>query len=112
MIHAPACLTALGNLNTTGVCRFASELGDFCIGAADAERCAGWSGSNQLFRRKKMTRMIKILCVALLTIVGLVGSSVPARADDKCDRDIHRAEDKLRDAVAKHGEHSRSEEHT
>jgi hypothetical protein len=53
-----------------------------------------------------MTRMIKILCVALLTIVGLVGSSVPARADDKCERDIHRAEDKLRDAVAKHGEHS------
>ena len=53
-----------------------------------------------------MTRIIRILCVALLTIVGLVGASLPARADDRCDRDIHRAEDKLRDAVAKHGEHS------
>jgi hypothetical protein len=53
-----------------------------------------------------MNRMIKIFSVALLTIVGLVGSSVPVRAEDKCERDIHRAEDKLRDAVAKHGEHS------
>jgi hypothetical protein len=54
-----------------------------------------------------MNRTIRILCVAVLSIVGLVGSSLPARADDKCDRDIHKAEDRLRDAVAKHGEHSR-----
>lgn len=53
-----------------------------------------------------MTKTIKILCIALLTMVGLVGSSLPAQAEDKCDRDIHKAEDKLRDAVAKHGEHS------
>lgn len=43
-----------------------------------------------------MTRTIKILCVAVLTIVGSVGSSLPARADDNCDRDIHKAEQKLR----------------
>ncbi len=53
-----------------------------------------------------MTRMIKIFCVALLTIAGLVGTSVTARADDKCDRDIHKAEARLQDAIAKHGEHS------
>lgn len=57
-----------------------------------------------------MTRMIRILCVALLTIVGLVGSSLPARAEDKCDRDIHKAEDKLRDAIERHGEHSKQAE--
>lgn len=63
-----------------------------------------------------MTRMIKILCIALLTIVGLLGSSLPARADDrddrggrheKCERQIHQAEDKLRDAIQRHGEGSR-----
>ncbi len=53
-----------------------------------------------------MTRIIRIFCIALLTIVGLVGSSLPARAEDRCDRDIHKAEDRLRDAIAKHGEHS------
>ena len=59
-----------------------------------------------------MPRMIRILCLALLTI-GLVGPSLPARADDRderherCERRIHRAEDKLRDAVQGHGEDSR-----
>jgi hypothetical protein len=56
--------------------------------------------------------MIRILCLALLTI-GLVGPSLPARADDrderheKCEKRIHRAEDKLRDAVNRRGEDSR-----
>lgn len=59
-----------------------------------------------------MTRIIRIVCIALLTIVGLVGSSLPARADDrdrdrKCERRIHQAEDKLRDAVSRHGEDSK-----
>ncbi|MGA9643403.1 MAG: hypothetical protein WBQ72_18535 [Terriglobales bacterium] len=57
-----------------------------------------------------MNRIIRVLCVALLTVVGLVGSSVPVRAEDKCDRDIHRAEERLRVAVDKHGEHSREAE--
>ena len=58
-----------------------------------------------------MTRTIRILCVALLTIVGLVGSSLPVRADDDkreaCERRIHQAEDKLRDAIQHHGEDSK-----
>ena len=54
-----------------------------------------------------MTRTIKILCIALLTVVGLVGSSLPARADERCDRDIHKAEENLRVAIEKHGEHSK-----
>jgi hypothetical protein len=54
-----------------------------------------------------MTRMIRILCIALLTIVGLVSSSVPARADERCERRIHQAEDRVRDAVQRHGEDSR-----
>ena len=57
-----------------------------------------------------MIRIVRILCVALLVIVGLVGSSLPARAEGKCERDIHRAEDKLREAVEKHGEHSKQAE--
>lgn len=54
-----------------------------------------------------MTRMIRILCLALLTIAGLGASSLPARADEKCERRIHQAEDKLRDAVQRHGEDSK-----
>ena len=54
-----------------------------------------------------MTRTIKILCIALLTVIGLVGSSLPARADERCERRIHQAEDKLRDAIQRHGEGSR-----
>ena len=60
-----------------------------------------------------MTRIIRILCIALLTIVGLVGSSRPLRADDRddkheqCERRIHQAEDKLRDAIQHHGEDSK-----
>jgi hypothetical protein len=59
--------------------------------------------------------MIRILCLAWLTI-GLVGPSLPARADDrderherheKCEKRIHQAEDKLHDAVQRHGEDSR-----
>jgi hypothetical protein len=60
-----------------------------------------------------MTRSIRIFCVALLTIVGLVGSSLPLRAEDRddhraqCEKRIHEAEDKLRDAVQRHGEDSK-----
>jgi hypothetical protein len=56
-----------------------------------------------------MTRTLKTLCIALLSIAGLVGSSVPARADrdDKCERRIHQAEEKLRVAIQRHGENSR-----
>jgi hypothetical protein len=54
-----------------------------------------------------MTRMIRILCLASLMIAGLGASSLPARADEKCERRIHQAEDKLRDAVQRHGEDSK-----
>ena len=60
-----------------------------------------------------MTRMIRVICIALLTIIGLVGSSLPVRAEDRddrhnaCERQIHQAEDKLRDAIQRHGEDSR-----
>jgi hypothetical protein len=54
-----------------------------------------------------MTRIIRILCIALLTIVGLVGSSLPARADERCERRVHQAEDRLRDAIQRHGEDSK-----
>jgi len=57
-----------------------------------------------------MTRILRILCIALLSMAGLVSSSLPVWADDKCDRDIHKAEDKLREAVDKHGEHSKQAE--
>jgi hypothetical protein len=63
-----------------------------------------------------MTGKPKILSVGLLTIAGLVGSSLPVRADDrderheKCEKDIHKAEDKLHDAIERHGEYGRQAE--
>jgi hypothetical protein len=56
-----------------------------------------------------MTPSLKTLCIALLSIAGLVGSSVPARADrdDKCERRIHQAEERHRAAVQRYGENSR-----
>jgi hypothetical protein len=60
-----------------------------------------------------MTRNIRILFVALLMIVGLAGSSLTVRAEDRddrheaCERRVHQAEDKLRDAIQRHGEDSR-----
>lgn len=61
-----------------------------------------------------MTRSIRFLCIAALTVIGLVGSTLPVRADDRdherheqCERRIHRAEQNLQDAINRHGEGSR-----
>jgi hypothetical protein len=56
-----------------------------------------------------MNRALKMFCIALLSIAGLVSASVPARADrdDRCEKRIHQAEQKLRKAVDRHGENSR-----
>jgi len=58
-----------------------------------------------------MTRIFKMLCIASLTIAGLLASSIPASADDdrheQCERRIHQAEDKLHEAVQRHGEDSK-----
>jgi hypothetical protein len=45
--------------------------------------------------------------IALLTIIGFVAASVPARADERCERRVHQAEEKLRQAIDRHGEHSK-----
>lgn len=50
-----------------------------------------------------------ILC-AMLGASLMAGAATPARADDKCSRDIHKAEENLQKAVRKHGEHSRQAE--
>jgi hypothetical protein len=52
-----------------------------------------------------------ILC-AMLAMSLLAGLATPARADrdDKCRRDIQKAEENLDKAVHKHGEHSRQAE--
>jgi hypothetical protein len=50
-----------------------------------------------------------ILC-AMLGASLTAGVAMPARADDKCSRDIHKAEENLQKAVQKHGEHSRQAE--
>ena len=49
---------------------------------------------------------IRIVFFALLVAAGLSSFTMPVRADDDCVRRIHQAEDKLRDAIAKHGEDS------
>ena len=58
-----------------------------------------------------MTRTIKIFCVAMLAVAGLIGTSLPARADDdhhaRCERRVHDAEVRLQDAIQRHGDDSR-----
>ena len=54
-----------------------------------------------------MSHAQKMFSIALLTIIGFVGASIPARADERCERRVHQAEEKLRDAVQRHGEHSK-----
>ncbi len=56
-----------------------------------------------------MTRIMKTLCIALLSVACVAGSALSARAEDRreCERRIHQAEDKLRDAVQHHGEDSK-----
>lgn len=49
----------------------------------------------------------KMFSIALLIIAGLVGGSLPARADDdRCEKKIHKAEEKHREAAQRYGENS------
>lgn len=48
----------------------------------------------------------KMMLCAMLGASLLAGTATPVRADDKCGRDIHKAEENLEKAVRKHGEHS------
>lgn len=57
-----------------------------------------------------MSHAQKMFTIALLTMLGLVGTSVPLHADDaheRCEKRIHRAEEKLHQAVNRYGENSR-----
>lgn len=57
-----------------------------------------------------MAHAQRMLFPALLVMAGLLGGSVPARADrddDRCEMRIHKAEEKLRRAVERYGENSR-----
>ncbi len=59
-----------------------------------------------------MTRKHGILA-AILAGFFLVGSAVPTQAldrDDKCERQVHKAEANLQKAIRRHGEHSRKAE--
>jgi len=49
---------------------------------------------------------------AVLSASLLVGTAIPANADqdDRCRRDVHKAEQNLEKAIQKHGEHSRQAE--
>lgn len=49
---------------------------------------------------------------AVLAAFFLVASAVPLRAldDEKCERQIHKAEANLKKAIDRHGEHSRQAE--
>ena len=57
---------------------------------------------------KKM--FVKMMLCAMLGMSLLAGVATPVRADDRCSRDIHKAEENLEKAVRKHGEHSRQAE--
>ena len=59
-----------------------------------------------------MHRLLKVL-PALITALMLFGSSaiaIAADRDRKCEERIHKAEDNLRRAIHRHGEHSRQAE--
>jgi hypothetical protein len=57
-----------------------------------------------------MTRTFKILSVVALTVAGMIGSSQVVVAQSRCERRIHQAEENLRVAIERHGEHSRQAE--
>lgn len=53
------------------------------------------------------------LVVAALIVFGFAASAVPARAfdrDDRCEKQVHKAQENLEKAIHKHGEHSRQAE--
>ncbi|HEX5435313.1 MAG TPA: hypothetical protein VFY05_13830 [Candidatus Angelobacter sp.] len=50
------------------------------------------------------------ITAALLSAFLMLGSTVPAHARMNCEKRIQKAENNLRKAVAKHGEHSRQAE--
>lgn len=54
----------------------------------------------------------QVILGALLGASLLAGTAVPAHADqdERCRRDVHRAEQNLDKAIRKHGEHSRQAE--
>ena len=54
----------------------------------------------------------KLLAPTILSASLVIGIAIPALADqdDRCRRDIHRAEQNLDKAARKHGEHSRQAE--
>ena len=59
-----------------------------------------------------MLKKVKTLMAAFV-ILSFLGAAVPGLAmdrDDKCERQVQKAEQKLRDAERKHGEHSRQAE--
>ncbi len=58
-----------------------------------------------------MTRTFKTLWVALLSVAGLIGTTLPARANDgrhaRCERRVQVAEVKLQNAIQRYGDDSR-----
>lgn len=60
-----------------------------------------------------MTRTSKILWVALLSISGLIGTTLPVRADEghhaNCERRVRTAEVKLQNAIQRYGDDSRQD---
>jgi hypothetical protein len=93
------------------------EAGSLAAPPRRAESTTGLRYNNRSFSFPEVNMSLRkmfgktILC-AMLAISLLAGVATPARADrdDKCQRDIHRAEENLEKAVHKHGEHSRQAE--
>lgn len=51
------------------------------------------------------------LLIAALIAFGFMASTVSVRADDeKCEKQIHKAQEQLEKAIRKHGEHSEQAE--
>jgi hypothetical protein len=52
----------------------------------------------------------KMMLCAMLGASLMAGVATSARADDRCDRDMRKAQENVDKAVRKHGEHSRQAE--
>ena len=62
---------------------------------------------------RKVNRWKSILCVPALGVLLLAGGVARTQASDndrQCQQRIHRAEEKLRKEIDRHGEHSRQAE--
>lgn len=54
---------------------------------------------------------MRAACALLLGVGLMAATATPAHAERRCEREVRKAEEHYRDAVRRHGEHSKQAEH-